>query len=131
MTYKKTIGIAEDHDQLRLALKRKLTDNNFEVVLEATDGDDLMKQIENASEKPVICIVDANMPVMDGITTVSKLKKEYPDIKIIAFSDDKVKGFKMLREGADDYLPKQQTEFLVEYIEKMLERIVYCRRKRK
>lgn len=132
MIFKATFGIAEDHDEMRSLLKQILATYNYSVIIEAKNGQDLLKNINNTSERPLICFVNANMPVMDGCETVKQLKEKYPEIKIIAYSEDKIKGYKMLRRGADDYLSKRsEPETIKECIEKLLERIAYCQSKNK
>ena len=124
--FNKTIGIAEDHEKVRSALKNFFVENGFKVVIEAINGEDLIRKLRAATDIPDICIVDANMPVMDGCATVSLLKNEFPAIKIIAFSDDTGKGYKMLRLGADDYLAKHSSvELMTECVEKLIHRIAY------
>jgi DNA-binding NarL/FixJ family response regulator len=126
MDNRKMIGIAEDHEKVRLALKQFLTANKFKVVIEAVNGEDLIEKLQIAIEKPDICFVNANMPVMDGCATVPILKNEFPAIKIIAFSDDKIKGYKMLRLGADDYLAKHSsTDLMIECVEKLIQKMAY------
>jgi DNA-binding NarL/FixJ family response regulator len=110
MNNKLTIGIADDHELMRSAIKLLLLKNNFSVIIEAANGDDLIIKIQNATEKPAICIVDANMPVLNGCETVVMLKERNPEIKIIAYSDDMDKGREMVKRGADVYLPKNSSE---------------------
>ena len=124
--FKAKIAIAEDHEKVRLALKEFFEDNGFQVVIEAINGEDLIQKLRAGTDMPVICILDANMPVMDGCATVPVLKNEFPAIRIIAFSDDTSKGYKMLRLGADDYLPKHSsTPLMIECVEKMIHRMAY------
>jgi two-component system, NarL family, invasion response regulator UvrY len=122
MNNKLKIGIAEDHELMRSAIKFCLLKNNCSVIIEAKNGDDLIMKIQKASEKPEICIVDANMPVLGGCETVVILKEKNPEIKIIAYSDDLDKGREMVKRGADVYLPKNSSEeSILKCISKLVE----------
>jgi len=35
---------------------------------------------------PNVCILDINMPIMDGFDTAKELSKKYPQIKILVFA---------------------------------------------
>ena len=120
MEVKATIGIVEDHDNVRATIKFLLTVHKYNVIIEAKNGEDLFARITESSQIPAICIVDANMPVMDGPQTVLKLKESFPMVKIIAYSNDETKGYLMVRQGADEYLPKHsEAEVLIKCIEKL------------
>lgn len=122
MNNKLKIGIAEDHELMRSAIKLVLLKNNCSVIIEATNGDELIRNIQKASEKPDICFVDANMPVLGGCETVVVLKEKNPEIKIIAYSDDLDKGREMVKRGADVYLPKNSSEeSMINCIYKLME----------
>src|SRR5581483_6856204 len=108
MKNKVKIGIAEDHKKFRIALKTFLEVNKYIVLIEAENGNDLILKIQEASEKPAICIVNANMPVLNGCETVVLLKQSNPEIKIIALTDDQLKGKMMVSLGADIYLEKHK-----------------------
>jgi DNA-binding NarL/FixJ family response regulator len=128
--FKAKIAIADDHEKVRLALKLFFEDNGFKVVIEAINGEDLIQKLRAATDMPDICVLDANMPVMDGCGAAPVLKNEFPDIKIIAFSDDTSKGCKMLRLGADDYLAKNSSaQLMIECVEKLIHRMAYKGRK--
>ena len=62
------------------------------------------------AEKPTICFIDANMPNLNGVETVRQLKEKWPEILVISFTDDKLKGLEMIQNGADAYLPKSSPE---------------------
>jgi two-component system chemotaxis response regulator CheY len=69
----KTILIVDDSSSLRTVVKLALTRAGYEV-LEATDGLDGLAQLDQASRVNLI-VSDVNMPRMDGITFVRKLKE--------------------------------------------------------
>ena len=79
--------IADDDPIIRLDLKQMLETLGYEVVSEASDG---QQAVAGAREfKPDICILDVKMPIMDGIEAVSIITEENisPTILLTAYSD--------------------------------------------
>lgn len=95
--------IVEDEEGIRATLKIFLKNQGYEVV-EAENG---KVALERLDETIHLAIVDIMMPVMDGITFVSKLRENYdmPVIFLTAKSEDldKITGLNL---GADDYVTK-------------------------
>ena len=104
------IGIADDHPVSRKGIILCLNEfDEFEVIIEATNGKDLIEQIKQSASLPDVCFVDVKMPEMNGYETTKYLKENYPDVRVLAISmydnDQVVIG--MLRSGARGYLPKE------------------------
>jgi len=101
------IAIADDYKIFREGLKVGLTaDGNMEVVLEADNGEDLIKGLEKIT--PDIILMDLKMPIMDGMEATKEVKKKYPDIKVLVVSmyeDDKF-IIHLMEIGANGYLLK-------------------------
>ncbi len=77
------ILVADDEEAIRLSLRRMLEGAGYKVV-EAFDG---AEGIRLYREAPVDLIVtDVLMPGKDGLELIKELKREFPDIKIIAIS---------------------------------------------
>ncbi|HAN58528.1 MAG TPA: DNA-binding response regulator [Erysipelotrichaceae bacterium] len=95
--------VVEDEEGIRATLKIFLKNQGYEVV-EAENG---KVALERLDETIHLAIVDIMMPVMDGITFVSKLRETYdmPVIFLTAKSEDidKITGLNL---GADDYVTK-------------------------
>jgi two-component system, NarL family, invasion response regulator UvrY len=104
---KTKISLADDHVLLRNGLASLLKDLGFDVVFEADNGLDFMDKLK-MNLLPDIVLMDINMPQMDGYQTTQWLKKQYPDIKVIALSmyDDDNAIIRMLRCGAKGYILK-------------------------
>ena len=81
-----TISIIEDHIGLRVSLQNFLQYSNFKVILEAANGQMAIDSLQMQEVLPDICILDINMPVMDGYQTAKELAVQYPKIKILVFS---------------------------------------------
>lgn len=78
----------------------------FELSGEAYNGKDALQKIRN---EPVdLVITDVMMPVMDGISLISQVQQEYPDIVFVVLSnyDDFSYVKNALKIGAIDYLLK-------------------------
>jgi DNA-binding NarL/FixJ family response regulator len=78
------------------------------VVAEALNGEQLLQKLAAMPSLPDIALVDVNMPVMDGITTVRRVSRDYPQVKTIALSmkDDDYTIINMLKAGCCSYLLK-------------------------
>ncbi len=102
------IMIADDHqlfiDGIKSILSKEI---NIEIVGEANNGLELIKQIEDGL-CPDIVITDIRMPILDGISVTKMLSKEYPEIHVLALSmyDQSVDVTEMLEAGAKGYVTK-------------------------
>ncbi len=106
---KNTIGIADDQQLfLRSLIKLIDTFDNFEVIIDASNGKELIQKLGSSSLRPDIILVDVNMPVLAGPSTVKHISENYPDIRIVALSmkDDDISILEMLRAGCCAYLIK-------------------------
>ena len=101
------IALVDDHALLRKAVNYRLTGMGYNVVIEAENGQQFLEKLEE-SPSPDLCLLDINMPVMNGFETAAQLKKKWPAIKIIFFSMNDGSGYKnKARElGADGYICK-------------------------
>ena len=79
------IAIADDHKLFRQGLGQILARNeDYQVVLEAASGEELLEEIGNAA--PDVVLLDLFMKGMDGKEGAGLLLKQYPDVKIIILS---------------------------------------------
>ena len=86
--------IIEDDANLRMILRNIIEQAGHRVCV-ATDGKDALTKIQE--DPPDLVITDIIMPEKEGIEVILCLRKNYPDIRIIAMS-----GGGQL--GADHYL---------------------------
>ena len=78
-----SILIIDDEPQIRSMIRLILERSGY-TVIEASDG---IEGIRRFREKPVdLIITDLIMPNKDGIGMIIELKKEFPDVKIVAMS---------------------------------------------
>ena len=100
--------VADDEYWSRESLKTMLRWEDYSIIMlePASDGEEVLERIP--TECPDIILTDIDMPFMDGLTLMGKLKEDWPEIVCIAVSgyDDfqKVKGFFIA--GGVDYLLK-------------------------
>lgn len=101
------ILIVDDHAVVRQGLKMFLaTDPDLEVIGEAGNGQEALLSV--AKLQPDVVLMDLLMPVMDGITAIGQLRRQFPDTEVIALTsvleDASVTG--AVRAGAIGYLLK-------------------------
>ena len=78
------ILVAEDEALIRMDLIEMLREAGYDVVAEATNGEEA---IALANEhKPDLCILDVKMPVLDGISAAEKIIAIAPVLILTAFS---------------------------------------------
>jgi CheY-like chemotaxis protein len=79
------ILVIDDNDEIRELIREILEGAGFEVV-EASNGDEGIKIFR--SDPTDLVITDMIMPEKEGLETMVELRREFPDVKIIAMSGD-------------------------------------------
>lgn len=101
------IAIADDYKIYRDGLKVGLSaDENLEVIMEADNGEDLLKGLEKNA--PDVILMDLKMPIMDGMEATKEVRKKFPGIKVLVvtmYEDDKF-IIHLMENGANGYLLK-------------------------
>jgi DNA-binding NarL/FixJ family response regulator len=102
------IIIYEDDDKLRQSLK---------LLIDGTEGFTVVGDYPNCSHveaevgglHPDIVLMDIDMPEVNGIEGVERIKAKYPEVKILMHTvfDDNEKLFACLKAGAQGYLLKK------------------------
>ena len=103
------VGLVDDHQLFSKSLSLLISGfTNFEILVEASNGIDLQEKISRLTTLPDIMLVDVSMPRMDGPQTAVWLKKNYPDMRLIALSmnDREQTIITMLKSGCSAYLFK-------------------------
>jgi response regulator NasT len=78
------ILVAEDETLIRMDLVEMLTEAGYEVIAQATNGEEA---ISLANEhKPDLAILDVQMPVLDGISAAERIIAIAPVLMLTAFS---------------------------------------------
>ncbi|SFD88594.1 response regulator transcription factor [Flavobacterium phragmitis] len=127
---KNKIIIVDDHllfsQSLELLIK---SFGDYEVIERFENGKVFIDYLEeNTSAEIDLVLLDVNMPVLDGLSTMKWLKENRPDLKVIALSvnDDDEIIIKMITNGAKGYLLKDTSpEIFREAIECVMEKGFY------
>lgn len=80
------VMVVEDEPGLRHAYKIVLEAHGYDVAT-ASNGEQALEALHK--HKPRLILLDMLMPKMDGLAFIhaANLKEDYPDIKVIAFSN--------------------------------------------
>ncbi|AWK05900.1 DNA-binding response regulator [Flavobacterium crocinum] len=127
---KNKIIIVDDHllfsQSLELLIK---SFGDYEVIERFENGKVFIDYLEeNTLAEIDLILLDVNMPVLDGLSTMKWLKENRPDLKVIALSvnDDDEIIIKMITNGAKGYLLKDTSpEIFREAIECVMEKGFY------
>jgi two-component system, NarL family, response regulator DegU len=98
--------LADDHRMLREGLRRSMTDQGFDVVGEARDGDEAIRLAEEL--RPEVILMDVTMPEVDGVEATRQIRAQFPEIRIVMLTmhaDQEVLAA-AIRAGASGYLVK-------------------------
>jgi len=102
------LALVDDALVLRKLLGTYLGSRGFELVIEADNGQQFLDLLSNSAKMPEICLVDSNMPVMNGSELTRILSMEHPEMIIVGYSflDDPASADLFLMNGACDFICK-------------------------
>ncbi|HIQ39035.1 MAG TPA: response regulator [Methanothermococcus okinawensis] len=113
--------VVDDSAFMRNILKKILSSTNkYIVVGEASNGKEAIEKVKEL--KPDLITMDIVMPEMDGIEATRRIKKEFPDIKIVMCTsvDQEKKMIEAIEAGADGYIVKPfQAPKILEQLNKL------------
>ena len=101
------VVIADDHVLFRAGVKTALSmKKDIKMLAEADNGMQLLNLLKHI--QPDVVLLDIQMPIMDGITTLPEIKKLYPDIRVVMLTmhNDHSMISKLMELGANAYLTK-------------------------
>lgn len=82
-----TVAIADDHEAVRSCLQYMLSNWGYAVTILAANGNELIDRI-NGCGQPDICIIDINMPGMNGNEAIRVIREKWPGIRVLVYSMD-------------------------------------------
>ena len=103
-----TVSIVEDNAQLRGTLCRLIDrEEGFSCVSQFGDAESALETLPK--EKPDVVLMDINLPKMNGVECVRKLKQVAPEILVVMLTayEDTENIFAALSAGASGYLLKR------------------------
>ncbi|MDH3796408.1 MAG: response regulator transcription factor, partial [Flavobacteriaceae bacterium] len=115
--------IADNHPIVRLGIKQVLsTSPEFEVIADVATTSELFDSLNKVT--PDVVILEMDIPEINGIATLRKVKQEYPNIKVLIYSgqSEDVYALSTIRAGAFGYLSKTaDLDYIISAIKKVSE----------
>lgn len=102
-----TVLLADDQSLVRGALRALLElEGDIQVVAEVGRGDELVQAARRTS--PEVCLVDIQMPGLDGISATRQLVSALPGVKVLILTTFNRPGYldEALRAGAHGFVVK-------------------------
>ena len=118
------ILLVDDSRTIRNIQKNVLAQIGFTDVIEAADGIEALSQL--ATHKPDMALVDWNMPNMDGITLVRKIREtdKHLPLVMVTTEAEKSRVLEAIKAGVNNYVVKPFTaETLSEKITQTLAKV--------
>lgn len=102
------IVLADDHVLVRQGFKSLLEREGYQVVGEASDGQEVLRQVK--SLQPDIAVMDISMPILNGLNAARELTQSFPKIKTILLTqhDEDQYVSEALAAGVKGYVLKNQ-----------------------
>jgi len=101
------ILIADDHSIVREGLKQLLDlEEDFKVIGQASNGIETIEKVTQL--KPDVLLLDINMPVMNGINALKKIKEDglNTNVVILTLHEDREYLLETMQIGATGYILK-------------------------
>jgi DNA-binding NarL/FixJ family response regulator len=101
------VMLAEDHDLVRQGIIKVLLEFPYiEVIGEASNGSELLELLKKLT--PDLVILDILMPHLNGIETAVKIKRNFPQIKILFLTmyGEREYLYQAISTGGEGYLLK-------------------------
>lgn len=103
-----TAVVIDDSALSRAALKQILLSLEFNVIYEVDNGGAAVVKLEGPGTRPDYLFIDLEMPVMDGIEVLKKVRPILSDTKIFMVTSvsDREKVDELIRLGINGYVKK-------------------------
>lgn len=115
--------IADNHPVVRLGIRKVLeSTSDIEIIADVSTTTELFEALGKMA--PDVVILEMDIPEINGIATLRKLKLEYPDIKTLMYScqSEDVYALSTIRAGAYGYLSKTaDLDYIISAVRKVSE----------
>ncbi|MCL6268083.1 response regulator transcription factor [Flagellimonas myxillae] len=113
--------IADNHPIVRLGLKSVLEhSSDIEVIADVSTTSELFETLEDVS--PDVVMLEMDIPEINGIATLRKLKQDFPAVKTLMYSgqSEDVYALSTIRAGAFGYLSKSaDLDYIITAVKKV------------
>lgn len=102
------VVLADDHVLVRQGLKSMLEREGFQIVAEASDGQEALRYAQTLN--PDIAVMDITMPILNGLDAARQMSISSPKVKIILLTqhDEEQYLSEALEAGVKGYVLKSQ-----------------------
>ena len=100
--------LAEDHNTVREGIKLLVNAQpDMEVIGEAANGQAAIDQTRSLA--PDLLVMDISMPELNGLKATERLRREFPDLKILTLTRHTDDGYlqQLIKAGINGYVLKQ------------------------
>jgi len=100
------ILIVDDQELIRAFLGTILHEDGYNVVAQVSNGEEALKFC--TSRCPDVVCLDIDMPRMNGLQTLGKIREQYPVLPVIMITGDATQESvkEAIEKGANDYIIK-------------------------
>ncbi|MGW9685442.1 MULTISPECIES: response regulator [unclassified Flagellimonas] len=115
--------IADNHPIVRLGIKQVLeSSSDIEVIADVSTTSELFELLEKVT--PDVVMLEMDIPEINGIATLRKMKQEFPNVKTLMYSgqSEDVYALSTIRAGAFGYLAKSaDLDYIITAVRKVSE----------
>lgn len=115
--------IADNHPIIRMGVRNVLESaSGFEMVDDVATTEELFEKLQNVT--PDVVMLEMDIPDINGIAALRKIKKEYPNVKVLMYSgqSEDVYALSAIRAGAFGYLSKaSDVDYILSAVTKVSE----------
>jgi len=115
--------IADHHPIVRMGVKNVLESNaDFSTVDTVSTTEELFAKLESIT--PDVVMLEMDIPDINGIAALRRIKNEYPNVKVLMYSgqSEDVYALSAIRAGAFGYLAKSSdTDYILTAVRKVSE----------
>ncbi len=115
--------IADNHPIVRLGIKQVIeSGTDMEVIADVATTSELFDVLEKVT--PDVVMLEMDIPEINGIATLRKMKQEFPNVKALMYSgqSEDVYALSTIRAGAFGYLSKTaDLDYIISAVRKVSE----------